>query len=399
MNGDTVVHRNTCEAGRMRATAEPLHIVQDAYDSELPRMAGVVAVIWQLTLLLQVLVYLRDFRQPLVPVAVWLGMLAAAAWLVPRVRAAGGLTGAEATAAVAIAAVAVLVVGLERRGHGATGSVDWSVVGTGWLLALVAVSRPAWEWILGAVAVFAIHAAVTVRVLGWQELGLSRLSVTAYTLCVILMAFAAIRPMFRAGARVAARRAELASRSAAERAAASAIGEDRRRRLAVLELQALPLLRAIADGSLDPAAPAVKEQCAQSAAMLRRALADTAGAPGELLTALEPILRAAGERGVPVETQVVGDPGDAGPQVIRATTAAVDQVLRALSPQPVTLTVLSTASEVELYLTFQRPWRSRPDAIDLRAAAPAAAQWHAAVDIDDMGAGCLEVRWPKAFPA
>ena len=399
MNGDTVLRRSTYEARRMRGTAKPLHVVQDAYDSELPRMAGVVAVIWQLTLLLQVYAYFGDFRQPLVPVAVWLGMLAAAAWLVPRVRAAGGLTGAQATAAVTVAAVAVLVVGLERRGHGATGSVDWSVVGTGWLLALVAVSRPAWEWILGAVAVFAIHAAVAVRVLGWQELGLARLWVTAYTLCVILVAFAAIRPMFRASARVAARRAELASRSAAERAAASAIGEDRRRRLAVLELQVLPLLRGISDGSLDPAAPAVKEQCAQRAAMLRRALSVSTGAPGGLLTAFDPVLRAAGERGVPVETQVVGDPGYAGPQVIRATTAAVDQVLQALPPQPVLLTVLSTASEVELYLTFRRPWRSRPDAVDLRAAAPTAARWHAAVDIDDGGAGCLEVRWPKAVPA
>jgi hypothetical protein len=36
----------------------------------------------------------------------------------------------------------------------------------GWLLALVALSRPAWEWITGALVVFATHAAVAYRVLG-----------------------------------------------------------------------------------------------------------------------------------------------------------------------------------------------------------------------------------------
>ncbi len=373
-------------------------VVQEVYESEFPRTAAAVAVIWQLALLLQVLAYLGDFHQPFVPVAVWLGLLAAAAWLVPRARA-GGLTGPQSVIAVGVAAVAVLVVGLERRGHGATGSVDWSVLGSGWLLALVAACRRAWEWICGALVVFAIHAVVAIRVLGVHALGLSRLSVTAYTLLVILVAFAAVRPMFRASARIAARRAHLASWSAAERAAAAAVHDDRRRRLAVLEREALPLLRAIADGSLDPTAAAVQEQCAQRAAKLRQALADRAGPGAELLTEFEPVLRAAGDRGSPVETQVVGDPGHAGPQVISATNAAVDQVLRVLPPQPVLLTVLANVDQVELYLIFHGPWPGPADAIDMRAAAPPVSGWHARVDIDEGGAGCLEVRWPKAVHA
>ncbi len=374
-------------------------VVQGVYESELPRVAAAVAIVWQLTLLLQVFAYRDDFRQPFVPVAVWLGMLAAAAWLVPRSRA-GGLTGPQAAVAVAVAAAAVLLVGSERLRHGATGSVDWSVVGTGWLLALVAVSRPAWEWVGGALAVFAIHAAVAVRVFGTQPLGLARLAVTAYTLAVILVAFAAVRPMFRASARIAARRARLASRSAAEHAAALAISQDRSRRLAVLEAQALPLLRAIADGSLDPTAAAVQEQCAQRAAVLRRALADRAGTGVQLLTALEPLLRAAGDRGLLVETQVIGDPGYPGPQVIGATTAAVAHTLRALPPQPVLLTVLATVDEVELYLIFRRPSHpAAPPGVSLPPAPPPVRHWQAKVDIDDAGGGCLEVRWPKAIDA
>ncbi len=368
-------------------------VVQEVYESEFPRVAGVVAVIWQLTLLVQVLAYLDDFRQPVVPVAVWLTMLVAAAWLVPRARARG-LTGPQSAVAVTLAATAVLLVGLERRGHGATGSVDWSVLGTGWLLALVAVSRPAWEWVCGALAVFAIHAAVAVRVLGIQTPSLARLAATAYTLVVILVAFAAVRPMFRANARIAARGAHLASRSAAEQAAALAVHKDRRRRLAVLESEALPLLRGIGDGSLDPTAAAVQEQCAERAAKLRRVLADQAGAGAELLSEFEPVLCAASDRGVPVETQVVGDPGYVGPQVINATTAAVDRILRMLPPQPVLLTVIAAIDEVELYLIFREPWRAQAAAIDSPAPAPPVFRWRATVDVDE-GGGCLEVRWPK----
>jgi hypothetical protein len=372
--------------------------VQDVYESELPRMAGAVAVVWQLTLLLQVLVYFHDFRQPMVPVVVWLGLLAAAVWLVPAARA-GGLSGRHAAAAVAVAAAAVLVVGLERRAHGATGSVDWSVVGTGWLLALIAITRPSWEWICGAITVFVIHAVVTARVLGVQTLGLARLAVTAYVLLVILVTFAAARPLFRASARMAARRAGLASRLAAERAAAEAIQEDRCQRLAVLDAEVLPLLRAIADGSADPAAQAVRDQCGRGAAALRRALAGRSGAGAGLLAEFEPVLRDAGGRGLPVQTQVVGDPGITAPQVVHATVAALERVLHALPPQPVLLTVLATIDEVELYLIFRGPAGPVTGSLDLRDAAPPGSGWHAAVDVDDAGAGCLEVRWPKAVAA
>ncbi len=403
-------------------------MLQGVYDRELRRVAAVVAAIWQLLLLVQVLIYLGDYRQPVVPIAVWAGMLAAAVWLVPRAWAVG-LTGLDSAAAVAVAVIAVLVVGLERRQHGATGTVDWSVVGTGWLLALVAVSRRAYEWVCGAVLVFTIHAIVAARVLGLGALGLARLASTAYTLLVILVVFAAVRPMFRASARIAARRSELASRSAAERAAAAAVREDRRRRLDVLESEALPLLRGIADGRLDPSAAAVRDQCGQSAAELRRALVDRASARSELLAELEPVLADAGERGLPVEIRTVGDPGYVSRQVIRWAVAAVDHVLRALGPQQVVLTMLAPGDEVELYLVFRGPLAQgplaprapaerppaegppaegtpaqdtsaqRPPAEGTPAQGPPAQGCRTALEVDDSGMGCLEVRWPKEVPS
>jgi signal transduction histidine kinase len=371
--------------------------VQDAAESELPRMAGTIAVIWQFALLIQVLIYLHDYRQPAVPLAVWLGLLAAAGWLVPRARAPG-FSGPDAAVAVAVAVAAVALVGWDRRMHG-TGTVDWSVIGTSWLLALVALSRPAREWIFGALLVFTAHAVFFIRDLGVTSLGLARLAATAETLVVILAVFAALRPTLRAHARIAAHSTALASRAAAKRAVAAAVREDRRRRLALLEVEALPLLRGIADGTLDPADREIRERCVRHAATLRRALADRPRKAGGVLAELEPALSAAKARGLPVEVQVVGDPGRPMREVAGATLAAVDGVMSALPPHPVTLTVLASGEDVELYVTFDRPPRTTPDVAELRLTVPARARWHAAVDVDDTGAGCLEVRWWKEMPA
>ena len=101
--------------------------------------------------------------------------------------------------------------------------MEWSVFGTSWLLALVAVSRPAWDWVSGALVVFGAHFVFSGHVLGTVALGLTRLTASAYALAVILIIFAAIRPTVRAQAGIAVRRAALASESAAERAAVAAI--------------------------------------------------------------------------------------------------------------------------------------------------------------------------------
>ena len=356
-------------------------------------MVAGVAVVWQLTTLIQVLAYEHDFRQPAIPAVAWLAMLIAAVWLVPRARA-GRFRGQEAAIAIGVAVAAVALVGWDRRVN-ASGSVDWSVAGTAWLLALVALCRPAWEWATGAAAVFAVHAAFAFRVLGMTPLGQARLAVTGYTIVVVLAVFATLRPAIRAQARVAACRSALASRAAAERAAAEAIQRDRRERLARLDIEALPLLRAIAGERLDPGDPAVRERCARHAAALRRALVGRARPPAGLLADLEPVLDAARDSGVPVEVQVIGDPGPVGRDVAGALTTAVSEVIAALPPHPVTLTVLAPADQVELYVIFQRPPPVVVDVSQLRPAMPPPG-WQATLEVGPTGAGCLEVRWQKA---
>jgi hypothetical protein len=366
--------------------------------SAVPRLVVALAVILPTGLLLQALVNHAEYRQPLVPVVVWLGMLAAAAWLVPRAFT-DRLSTADTVAAIAIAVVVVTAIGLDRTPHVTPMTVDWTILGVIWLLAILALSSPARVWVPGSALVMAVHSVFVLRLLGVNPLGLARLAASAYAMVVILAIFAALRPTLHTHAKIAARRAELGSRSAAERAAAAAIHTDRRERLALLEVEALPLLRGIAEGMLDPADPAVRRRCVQHAETLRRALADRSQQAGGLLARLQPALSAARAREVPVEVQVIGDPGHPAEDVVQATVAAVDGVLRTLSPQPVILTVLRSGDDVELYLIYEHAPRASYDVAGPAAAVPAAAAWRAAVEAGEAGRGCLEIHWRTAVPA
>jgi hypothetical protein len=414
--------------------------VRDVTEAAVPRFAAILAAVLPVGLLVQVLAELPDYRQPAVPFAVWLSLLVAAWWVIPRVRG-GGLTRRQAAVAVAVAVAAVAAVGWDRRPHSPSGVLDWSILGAVWLLALAALSRPAWEWVPGALLVLAVNGFFIVRLLGTAADGIARLAAATYVVAVILSVFAALRPTLRVHAGLAARRAELAGRSAAERSAVAAIEEDRRDRFALLEVEALPLLRGIADGSLDPADEAVRQECARHATTLRRALVDRARLGRELLAGLEPALGAARGRGLQIEIQVVGDPGLPSREAAQATVDAVDAVLRGLPPQTVTMTVLGPSGpsgpanpglagpvpagpvragpvragstpagparagpapddripDVELYLTFGHlPPGARPPAWPAPASS---ARWRAGLDVDDTGSGCLEIGWRPAGPA
>jgi len=142
---------------------------------------------------------------------------------------------------------------------------------------------------------------------------------------VILSVFDALRPPCGSTVGLASHgAAELASRSAPRNGPRwPAIQADRRDRFALLELEALPLLRGIADGSLDPADEEVRQKCARHATSLRRALVDRARLGRELLAGLEPALSAARQRGLLVEVQCSGSPGGRPGRLAQATLAAV----------------------------------------------------------------------------
>jgi hypothetical protein len=368
--------------------------VRDFTESGTRRMVGAIAAILPFAALIQVLANLSDYRQPALAVAVWLAMFAAAAWLVPRIGA-GGLTRGEAAAAVLIAVAAVAAIGWEYRPHHGSGSDDLVILGTVWLLALVALSHPARVWVPGALVVFAVHAALLTRAAGASPPSLAKLEVAGYILAAVLIAFAALRPTVAMHTSMTARRAALASRSLAERAAAAAVQDVRRGRLALLEMEALPLLRGIADGTLDPADGDVRERCAQHAAVLRHSLTDRAPAAGALVAGLQPALQAASARGLLVNVQVIGDPGVPAPEVAHAVLAAVEAVISAIRCPQVMLTVLASGGDVELYLTFSEPLRVSPDVARFGRDVSPAACWHATMTAEETGTGGLEISWRK----
>lgn len=393
-------------AATARGLAAPHGAVADATESAAPRLAGAVAIVLPSGLLIQALINHATYLHPFVPVVVWLSMLAAAAWLIPRARA-GDLSTAHAGVAVLVAAAAVIAIGLDRKVTGTAGTTtDWTILGTLWLLALIALSCPARLSVPGAALVIGIQAVFVLRTAGATLLGLSRLAASAYVVVSILAIFSVLRPALRTHAEIALRRAALTSRSAAERAAAAAISEVRHGRLELLEMEALPLLRGIAGGNLDPADSEVRGQCAQLAATLRLALADRAlTAETGLLAYLEPVLSVARSRNVPVEVQVIGDPGRPGEDVVRAIQAATGNILRVLPAQPVILTVLASGEQAELFLTFEQAPaagcdvpRLRQDVAGLGSAVRADAAWRAMLEVEDTGRGWLEVSWRKAVP-
>lgn len=371
----------------------PQKVAWDTVEAGLTSLLRALALVLPSLALLQVLVNARDYRQPVVAVGVWLAVLGAGAWLVPRSRT-GRLTTGETAAAIAIAVVAVAAIGAAHQAHSDPGNVNLAVLGTVWLLALVVMSHPAWVWIPVALLVFAVDGVLVFREQGLNQLSLSQLGAAGYIIAAILIAFAALRPTLDMHVTMAVRQAALASRAAAERAAAAAIKQERRGRLAVLEEEALPLLRGIADGTLDPADAGVREQCARHAGVLRDALSDDAPG-GELMARLRSALRAAGTRGRPVTVQLIGDPGTPLPAVAHAVLAAVDAVLSALPPDQAVLTVLAAEDDVELYLTFDGPLRSAPGLTRLGRAVPAAARWRATLSTTEAGGGFLEVGWRK----
>lgn len=409
----------------------PHAVTRDIAQAGLMRMVGTIAVFPPCLAIIQVLTTSDNYREPVAAVAVWLAVLAAGAWLVPRLGA-GGLSAGETAAAIAIAVAAVALVALARQPHATPGSVDLAILGTVWLLVLVVVSRSALVWIPAALVVFTVHSVLLVRSQGLNRVSLSELEVAAYISAAILITFAALRPTVAVYATIAARRSSLASKSAAERAAAVAIGQERRSRLAVLENEALPLLRALADGTLDATAADVRDSCARHAAALRHSLTGQPPGASGLAAGLEPALRAARERGLLVDVQLIGDPGAPPPPLARAVQATVGAVLGALPPQQVTLTVLADGgdlnsgdedtsgpdtsdedtsdedtngrdtsdedlkgTDVEMFLTFDAPPGSIPDLARFGLELPAAARWHAAVSAADSGGGYLEVSWRK----
>ena len=73
------MHKRSATGGEVT----PQRAVAEATESAAPRFAGVFAIVLPAGLLFQALIDHASYRHPVVPVVVWLGMLAGAIWLCP----------------------------------------------------------------------------------------------------------------------------------------------------------------------------------------------------------------------------------------------------------------------------------------------------------------------------
>ena len=152
----------------------PHKAARDTAEAGMTYLIRTLAVMMPLLALVQALANSSDYRQPAAAVAVWLAVLGAGVWLVPRLRT-GGLGAGESAAAVAVAVAAVAAIGAIHRVPSDPGSVDLAILGTAWLILLVVVSYSARVWVPVALLVFVVQGVLLIMEQGLNRLSLSQL--------------------------------------------------------------------------------------------------------------------------------------------------------------------------------------------------------------------------------
>ncbi|PRY28053.1 signal transduction histidine kinase [Pseudosporangium ferrugineum] len=120
---------------------------------------------------------------------------------------------------------------------------------------------------------------------------------------------------------------------------------DRERRYADLATTAVPLLEGLADGKLDPAEQAVREECAAEAARMRRLLTEYSTVPDPLVSELRACIERAERRGTPVSFAEYGTRPELPPRALRRLTEPAVEAL-ATARGKVRLTIAGTGDAV-----------------------------------------------------
>ncbi|CAO5147859.1 Histidine kinase [Frankia sp. AiPs1] len=222
-------------------------------------------------------------------------------------------------------------------GHFSAGRLAiWAVLPLPLILMLVTVCRPRGEWLLALLAsdatlvVLAFAPGVPGPIAATQLI--SELAAT-----VALQVMGAMGgPVLRRSAQAAAQAFDAEAHAAAAREAQLLIRTDRKRTLAMIDRDVLPMLAAVRDGQVDPRDRTVRDRCRYCATRIRRTLATSqAGALGDLVVAVYE----AEERGLRVEIQAAGE--------LRLAPAAVPIELARMLPR-----ALRAAPRGEALLTF-----------------------------------------------
>lgn len=222
--------------------------------------------------------------------------------------------------AVTLAATAASALSLPPGG--AATSLDWAYGVVGWIGAIFLLERPLGELVAFLVAVAGINFCSLLLVPGlgidpYLNFLSASIGTVGYPLAVGVAA-----AMLRTVAKQAYSASRRSAQIQAEETLATALHELRQRRFDDLSRNALPLLRGLADGQLDPNDGVVQRSCAIEAARMRRLFAESDGVPDQLMHELRMCVEVAERRGITVDLQTHGACPDPPLDIRRALTEA-----------------------------------------------------------------------------
>jgi hypothetical protein len=321
---------------------------------------------------------------------------AVAAWLIVTVVQVvgsvlllrrGPSAGAHTYRLLAVAALGASVLAALSYPQGqAVSDVSWAGNTVGWCGVLLLMHRPLRE----LAVMLAANTAITVVVVAvggsLDRVMAGRLVIVSYATAGVQLLFAVASHRLNDTARRATElslgRAEVQSRAAVD----EALHTGRQRRYRETRERIGPLVRGLADRTLDPTDPEVRRAAGVEAARLRRLFAETDDSPDPLLHELRACTDLAERRGVDVTFVNVGEPPDVPAEARRALAEVVVLVLASAASRA-RLTVVADATEVVVSVVADAPANVLDD---LRRVLPVSV-----VDNKDANQLWVEVRWRK----
>ncbi|MEH0842846.1 hypothetical protein V6U81_10700 [Micromonospora sp. CPCC 205711] len=294
-------------SGERPATgAGPAVDVARASDRGARIAAVVIALVWHLAIGLPALLGAgAALAAPAVVGAGWLVAAAAGGYAGARLLRGPPLPVGPLVAVLLAVDAAVFAAAGERQLFTAA---NWVWSGLGWFFVVALWGRRI-RWLVALLAAHSLIALAAVVGLGaTAPADLTRYAMYAYGVSSLPVAVFTGAVAISALARQRADTAAAALAVAAERDAAERAREERRARLAAVGGDAEAVLAELADGHADPADPRVQRRCVLAAARLRRLIAESDDVPDPLLHELRAAADLAERNGLPIELVAIGAP-------------------------------------------------------------------------------------------
>ncbi|WP_329518686.1 hypothetical protein [Spirillospora sp. NBC_01491] len=277
----------------------------------------ITVVLWQVGAAGSALVvYHGQYRSPGGAVVIWavqLLVIAAGAGLL--FRPAKGTT-------VAVLLVIDLATDLAMAVNCPAGEllrINWAPATTGLIGVLLLLHRRVREVVLLQAVIAAITLAVLVATDDLDRYGAAGFVTLLYASGSIQLAMITGAGVFRASGGMAAAAAAERWETARREAVIAEVSAARQLRYQEAREMITPVLRGLADGTVDPAEPAVRQRSRAAEAMLRQLLAEQEDIPDPVIRVLRPGVDEAMRRGVAVDLVMVG----AAPALDERTAAAL----------------------------------------------------------------------------